>query len=629
METVIQHPLPIRWYRILIGIGVVINMTFAIPALLFPNELNTLLGLPLQAFYPWLENTGMLLIGISLFYLPSGFWAARYPLYDWLCVLSRLVAVLFWLYLISSSPYPDAFTPLLYSDLFMFVALGLLLYLGVSPAYRPQAMLQRGLCAVLAGLRCLFSGRCRKYSIIALLVVGFVGFEAWYNLLRVVPQPGFSSDEEHFKYAPIGLGMEARIPLYIFSVLPKVCPQQMPTASAAEGWKAFGFIFEPGHSLPVGLAQRQIGYPSVEPNCALCHTGRYRQSSDEVATAVPTAPATFLNLERFQWFLYDCAASSDFVSNTLQQINAQYDLGPIESLFYRFLIVPMTRTSLIKQGKEYGWQKIRPEQGPGRTDTFNPTKMVIFGFPDDSTIGTVDLPQIWNQQPRESMYLHWDGNNNDIRERNYAAAMAVGATPNSVLPDEFKRVTDWLLTHQPPSWPYALDNERQARGQVIWQGQCASCHEFGKVNTGQVTTSLSELGTDPYRVNSFTVGLVQRFHQFKTPPFDFGAYRKTYSYSNTPTDGIWLRAPYLHNGSVPSLWDLLQKPEQRPVTFYRGNDVIDTRKVGYVSDQPGTDSDHYFLFDTRLPGNSNAGHLYGTDLSDSEKWDLIEYMKSL
>nr|BFE93471.1 hypothetical protein GCM10020185_40070 [Pseudomonas brassicacearum subsp. brassicacearum] len=52
--------------------------------------------------------------------------------------------------------------------------------------------------------------------------------------------------------------------------------------------------------------------------------------------------------------------------------------------------------------------------------------MVVFGFPDDSTIGTVDLPQVWNQKPRESMYLHWDGNNNKIHERNYAAAMAVG-----------------------------------------------------------------------------------------------------------------------------------------------------------------------------------------------------------
>jgi hypothetical protein len=47
--------------------------------------------------------------------------------------------------------------------------------------------------------------------------------------------------------------------------------------------------------------------------------------------------------------------------------------------------------------------------------------MVVFGFPDDSTISTVDLPQIWNQKPREGMWLHWDENNNAIKERNYAA----------------------------------------------------------------------------------------------------------------------------------------------------------------------------------------------------------------
>ncbi len=111
---------------------------------------------------------------------------------------------------------------------------------------------------------------------------------------------------------------------------------------------------------------------------------------------------------------------------------------------------------------------------------------MIFGFPDDSTIGTVDLPQIWNQKPRESMYLHWDGNNNDIHERNYAAAMAVGATPQSVLPAEFKRVTDWLLDHQPPKWPFGeLDPVRVRRGESLWQAHCANCHAFGKAATGR------------------------------------------------------------------------------------------------------------------------------------------------
>jgi hypothetical protein len=51
-------------------------------------------------------------------------------------------------------------------------------------------------------------------------------------------------------------------------------------------------------------------------------------------------------------------------------------------------------------------------------------------------------------------------------------------------------------------------------------------------------------------------------------------------------DGIWLKAPYLHNGSVPSLRDLLEPAAQRPKVFWRGYDVYDQTKVGFVSDTP-------------------------------------------
>ncbi|MHA6845798.1 hypothetical protein [Ralstonia syzygii] len=618
----------IQWFQRFIWIGIAINLVFAIPALFWPDFLNTSFGLPTQATYPWLQNAGMLLVGISLFYAPAGIHALKYPVYAWLCVLSRLIAVVFWIDLINTSGYPDAFRPLMYSDGAMFLILGGLLYGGMPTDQRPWALIVAGLDGVWQCMKACLTGTRRKVSLAIALVVAFVGFETWVNLFREVPLPALQSDVDHFKYAPIGLGPDSRIPLYVFNVLPQACTQHMPEQRL--GWQSFGFVYEGGHDLPIGLAKRQIGYPSVEANCALCHTGQYRKSVDDVAVPVPTAPAALLNLESFQWFLYDCAGEPDFTSRVMREIDKHDNLGIIERLFYRFIIVPATQKAFLKQKQQYAWQKLRPEQGPGRTDTFNPTKIVIFGFPDDSSIGTVDLPQIWNQKPRESMYLHWDGNNNDIHERNYAAAMAVGATPQSVLPAEFKRVTDWLLDHQPPKWPFGeLDQIRVHRGESLWQTQCANCHAFGKAATGQVMVGLDQLGTDPYRLNSFTVGLVSKFHQFKSAPFDFGAYRKTQSYSNTPTDGIWLRAPYLHNGSVPTLWDLLQKPEHRPKVFYRGSSVFDQKHVGFITAGPDTKGGGYFKFDTSLPGNHNTGHEYGTDLSDSEKWDLIEYMKTL
>ncbi|MGY2239572.1 c-type cytochrome [Pseudomonas gingeri] len=619
----------IRWFQRFIWIGIVMNMVFALPALFAPALLTSVVGLPPVLSDPWLENAGMLLVGISVFYMPSGFNARRFPIHSWLCVLTRLIAVAFWIYLIDTSNQASVFFPMLMGDLSMFLILGILLYLGSPPAERPWALLASGWHSWCHG----WAVRWQRHGfrvglLVTVLVLGFIGYQTWYNMLRVVPEEKFASDEDHFKYAAIGLGIEARIPYYLFAVLPQMCPEKMPRAGA--GWESFGFLYENGRDLPIGMAKRQIGYPTVEPNCALCHTGSYRASASDVARPIATAPANTLQLQAFQWFAYDCASDPKFTTDAVMTaINGKFQLGFFERLYNRYLIIPMAKTALLKQKQAYAWQKLRPAQGPGRTDTFNPTKMVVFGFPDDSTIGTVDLPQIWNQKPRESLYLHWDGNNNDIHERNYAAAMAVGATPQSVLPASFNRVTNWLLGTKPPAWPFALDQARVAQGKPIWDNNCAGCHEFGKADTGQVTTRIDQLGTDPHRLDSFTEGLVQAFHGFKKPPFDFNAYRKTQSYSNTPTDGVWMRAPYLHNGSVPSLWDLLQTPDKRPVAFSTGSDVYDPVKVGFVTSGQQVEAPGYFKYDTRLEGNHNSGHLYGTQLTDAEKWALIEFMKTL
>ena len=105
----------------------------------------------------------------------------------------------------------------------------------------------------------------------------------------------------------------------------------------------------------------------------------------------------------------------------------------------------------------------------------------------------------------------------------------------------------------------------------------------------------------------------------KTP--DLG----TLAYRARPLNGIWATAPYLHNGSVPTLYDLLLPPAQRPKAFHVGNREYDPVKVGeHPTPAPGST-----LLDTTLPGNSNAGHTWGTTLSAPERWALLEYLKSL
>jgi hypothetical protein len=92
-----------------------------------------------------------------------------------------------------------------------------------------------------------------------------------------------------------------------------------------------------------------------------------------------------------------------------------------------------------------------------------------------------------------------------------------------------------------------------------------------------------------------------------------------------------LRAPYLHNGSVPTLRDLLNPATKRPKQFYRGYDVYDPKNVGFISNVPTEKTRKYFAFDTALPGNGNAGHegaAYGTELSAADKDALIEFLKT-
>ncbi len=91
-------------------------------------------------------------------------------------------------------------------------------------------------------------------------------------------------------------------------------------------------------------------------------------------------------------------------------------------------------------------------------------------------------------------------------------------------------------------------------------------------------------------------------------------------------EGIVFTAPYLHNGSVPTQYDLLRPANKRPVTFGVGCRKYDTFRMGYdcAENDPGVE-----IFDTRLETNSNAGHEYGIHLNHEGRLDLIEYIKSL
>jgi hypothetical protein len=144
---------------------------------------------------------------------------------------------------------------------------------------------------------------------------------------------------------------------------------------------------------------------------------------------------------------------------------------------------------------------------------------------------------------------------------------------------------------------------------------------------------IADIGTDRARLDSYTyeVAVNQNMIFAGYGEERFSHFRKTFGYANSPLDGLWLRAPYLHNGSVPTLRDLLEPSDKRPKSFYRGYDVYDQKNVGFVADVSEEKDRKFFRYNTAETGNSNQGHegkRYGTELPAAQKDALIEYLKT-
>jgi mono/diheme cytochrome c family protein len=220
---------------------------------------------------------------------------------------------------------------------------------------------------------------------------------------------------------------------------------------------------------------------------------------------------------------------------------------------------------------------------------------------------------------------------------------------------------DSLWHLKSPRWPEdilpKIDRSLAARGEALYQSECLSCHAAidrnlvgANIPTGVLAGAVSAKGVKYGDKESALVLLVDlvagslarhpvsavkaladsKLHGLKQTtkhgdhPQDTAANPSAdlLSYKARPLNGIWASPPYLHNGSVPTLYDLLLPPAERPSTFAAGRWEFDPRKVGRVTDGP-------FVVDTGLTGNSNRGHEYGTKLSDADRWALVEYLKTL
>lgn len=520
----------------------------------------------------------------------------------------------------------------------------------------------------------------RRWSlrlVVLVLVLMVVG--GGYLAARVTSDSAESFDDPlaQFKYGSTGGDKNFGIPYPIWQVMPVLFKHHLPAGREEEGWAAFGFLYEdpadlpPGMNRPrpVGTSMREyMGIERIFVNCAVCHSSTVRTSPDAPPVLYMGMPANRIDLQGFQNFMIASALDERF---TPEHILAQIDRSGIEIDFYnrlalRLLGIYQVRERILTIAQRFAFAQEEPQFGPGRFDTFSPAKALLNWpldmLPDHEKIGVVDFPSIWLQGQREGLQLHWDGNNTKVEERNRSAAFGTGALPPILDRGSLKVMEGWIATAEPPAFadlfPGHVNADLLARGQAVYEAECAACHgangrDFSGEYVGKVTP-IGEIATDRHRFDNYTFDLAVNQNVLYAEFGDerFQNFRKTEGYANAPLDGVWLRAPYLHNGSVPTLWDLLLPPAQRPAEFYRGYDVYDPVDVGFESRPdriPRSVQASLFCYQTRLvtpsicatapqnnglctygscPGNGNGGHTYGTSLLSDDKRALIEYLKT-
>jgi len=397
------------------------------------------------------------------------------------------------------------------------------------------------------------------------------------------------------------------------------------------------------------VSQRfRLGFKQVGLNCAVCHTGTVRATPESAPQIILGMPSHQLALQDFFRFVINCTLDPRFTADNVLGVMEQegIKLSAVDKLLYRVAVIPQTRETTLRLQQQLvpllGYELT--EWGRGRVDTFNPYKGMQFNWKltqlsHSELTASSDFPSIWNQAPRENakMHLHWDGDNDSVDERNRSASLGAGVTPVTLDYARLNRVKNWIMGLPPPAYPFAVDPALAARGHEVYRAQCQQCHaddQFkkgiinGAPRIGQVE-NIREVGTDPNRLNAYTyVFSLNQYQLYPDTKFHFTHFQKTGGYANQPLDGIWARAPYLHNGSVPTLRDLLDPPEARPKGFFRGYDVFDQKKVGFLTNVAKANGMQFTWFDTGQPANGNGGHLYGVGLSPGDKDAIVEYMKT-
>jgi mono/diheme cytochrome c family protein len=264
-----------------------------------------------------------------------------------------------------------------------------------------------------------------------------------------------------------------------------------------------------------------------------------------------------------------------------------------------------------------------------------------FPLPLGANLPELDTPAWWHLGRKETMYYDGRTPAESVRTNMQFIMGEKSLDELKALEPTFRDVRAYLLSLKPPKYPFAIDAAKAERGRLVFQKNCKSCHGTYGPNREYPSrvVDLKTIGTDPARAVGLSRGLVSHYNSTwfgEHHPADL----EMTGYQAPPLDGVWATAPYLHNGSVPTLWALL-KSSERPRLFRRpantGFENYDKARVGWIVEPLATppdltkmsNHDARFLYDAARFGLGNGGHTFGDKLSDAERWDVMEYLKAL
>jgi mono/diheme cytochrome c family protein len=249
-----------------------------------------------------------------------------------------------------------------------------------------------------------------------------------------------------------------------------------------------------------------------------------------------------------------------------------------------------------------------------------------------------DAPPWWNIKKKSFLYA--DGG----IAKSHRALMQFLLLPKNG-PEKFREweqdyadILAWMESIEPPKYPFAIDQDLAARGEKFFVESCSRCHGAYGDDGGypEKTVPIDEVDTDRARFEAIAPEWRREYGKSW-----FGHYGekplhvKPAGYVAPPLDGIWASAPYLHNGSVPTLWHLLH-PDERPIVWQRSEDGYDRAKIGLQIEEfdelpaaARVPAEKRRYFDARKFGKSAAGHLFPDELTEEQKRAVLEYLKTL